>query len=70
MPWRTGPWADWRGFDSLVQTVSGLNVAEAQAWGDAAPRALPMQVLDYGAGFLLAFCRARALPASDAWHGI
>lgn len=50
-----GPWGGRRGFDSLVQTATGFNHAEAQAFGDARPRALPLQVLDYSAGFLLAF---------------
>ena len=49
-----GPWADRRGFDSLVQTTSGLNLAEAQAAGEEAPRALPCQALDHGAAYLLA----------------
>lgn len=52
---RSGPWADRRGFDSLVQSACGINLAEARAFGEATPRALPMQILDYGAGFLLAF---------------
>lgn len=54
-----GPWAGRRGFDSLVQTASGINVDEGLAHQlgnpQAQPRALPMQALDYGAGFLLAF---------------
>lgn len=50
-----GPWAGRRGFDSLVQTATGLNLAEAAAAGSTTPRALPMQALDYAAGHLLAF---------------
>ena len=50
-----GPWAGRRGFDSLVQTATGFNLAEAEAAGAAAPKALPMQILDYAAGHLLAF---------------
>ena len=50
-----GPWAERRGFDSLVQTATGFNLAEAEAAGSASPRALPMQILDYSAGHLLAF---------------
>lgn len=69
---RNGPWADRRGFDSLVQTVSGINVTEAAAFGDAAPRALPMQLLDYGAGFLLALGMQAALyrqaTQGGTWH--
>ncbi len=52
---RAGPWAGRRGFDSLVQTATGFNVAEAEAFGDTQPRAMPLQVLDYSAGYLLAF---------------
>ena len=37
-----GPWAARRGFDSLVQTASGLNHAEAEAAGSSAgPKELP-----------------------------
>ncbi|MET1113620.1 MAG: CoA transferase [Comamonas sp.] len=49
-----GPWAGRRGFDSLVQTATGVQADEALARGQATPRALPMQILDYSAGFLLA----------------
>ena len=50
-----GPWAGRRGFDSLVQSATGLNVAEARALGRSEPCALPLQALDFGAGYLLAF---------------
>jgi crotonobetainyl-CoA:carnitine CoA-transferase CaiB-like acyl-CoA transferase len=62
-----GPWAMKRGFDSLVQTASGFNLAEAEAAGDATPRALPCQALDYAAGYLLAFAgmAARLRQARD-----
>lgn len=50
-----GPWSQNRGFDSLVQTCSGINVAEAQRYGDNEPaRVLPCQALDHGAGYFLA----------------
>ena len=69
---RQGPWADRRGFDSLVQTVSGINDAEAQALGAAEPRALPLQALDSCAGFLLAFGIQAALQRQHtqggSWH--
>jgi crotonobetainyl-CoA:carnitine CoA-transferase CaiB-like acyl-CoA transferase len=51
----TGPWAGRRGFDSLVQTATGFNLAEAEAAGTGLPQAMPMQILDYAAGHLLAF---------------
>jgi hypothetical protein len=57
-----GPWAPRRGFDSLVQTASGFNVAEAQAAGDASrPRVLPAQALDHASGYLLALGAMQAL---------
>jgi len=56
-----GPWADRRGFDSLVQTAMGFNHAEGEAAGDGKPRALPMQILDQASGFLIAFGAAAAL---------
>lgn len=57
----SGPWAGRRGFDSLVQTATGFNHAEAEAWGAGEPKALPLQALDYSAGFLLAFGASAAL---------
>jgi len=50
-----GPWGGRRGFDSLVQTASGFNVAEAEAAGAQPPKPLPVQALDHASGFLLAF---------------
>ena len=69
---RTGPCADRRGFDSLVQTVSGINALEAEAFGASQPQALPVQILDYCAGFLLAFGIEAALwrqhTQGGSWH--
>lgn len=56
-----GAWAPKRGFDSLVQTATGFNHAEMQASGANAPKALPMQILDYATGHLMAFAAAAAL---------
>jgi crotonobetainyl-CoA:carnitine CoA-transferase CaiB-like acyl-CoA transferase len=50
-----GPWAQRRGFDSLVQSASGIAWTEAQAAGQAAPRHLPCQALDHATGYLAAF---------------
>lgn len=53
--WGTeGPWAKRRGFDSIVQTVSGMNISEAEHFGQVKPRPMPCQALDHGAGYLLA----------------
>ncbi len=49
-----GPWAGKRGFDSLVQTATGINAEEAAAAGESKPRALPCQALDHASGYLLA----------------
>jgi crotonobetainyl-CoA:carnitine CoA-transferase CaiB-like acyl-CoA transferase len=51
----SGPWGGRRGFDSLVQTATGMNDAEAQAAGSAQPQPLPMQILDMATGYLMAF---------------
>jgi len=68
----SGPWAPRRGFDSLVQTASGFNAAEAQASGSKAPRPLPCQALDHGSGYLLAFGALAALhrraTEGGSWH--
>lgn len=67
-----GPWAGRRGFDSLVQTASGLNMAEAEAAGSATPRPLPAQALDHASGFLMAFGAMAALhrraTIGGSWH--
>jgi len=56
-----GPWAARRGFDSLVQTATGFNHAEAQAFGSGAARALPTQILDHASGYLMALGACTAL---------
>lgn len=56
-----GPWAARRGFDSLVQTATGFNHAEAQAAGSDAPKPLPAQILDHATGYLMAFATLAAL---------
>lgn len=49
---RVGPWAGRRGFDSLVQTASGFNHAEAEAAGSDKPKPLPVQALDHASGYI------------------
>jgi crotonobetainyl-CoA:carnitine CoA-transferase CaiB-like acyl-CoA transferase len=67
-----GPWAGRRGFDSLVQTASGFNHAEAQAFGSGPPRALPMQILDHATGHLMALAACAGLwrqqREGGSWH--
>ncbi len=48
----TGPWADRRGFDSIVQAATGIAVAEST--DGKTPGALPCQLLDHGTGYLAA----------------
>lgn len=70
-----GPWAQRRGFDSIVQAASGVAVMTGAA--DGSPGALPVQALDHAAGHLLAAAVLRGLvlrrtAASDgapaSWH--
>jgi crotonobetainyl-CoA:carnitine CoA-transferase CaiB-like acyl-CoA transferase len=67
-----GPWASRRGFDSLVQTASGFNAAEAEVFGASEPRPLPAQVLDHATGYLMAFAAisalARRAQRGGSWH--
>ncbi|MET9358250.1 CoA transferase [Streptomyces sp. NPDC006617] len=55
----SGPWAERRGFDSLVQAGAGIATIEATA--DGRPGVLPAQALDHGTGYLLAAAVLRAL---------
>jgi crotonobetainyl-CoA:carnitine CoA-transferase CaiB-like acyl-CoA transferase len=55
----TGPCADRRGFDSIVQAASGIAAVEAGSGG--APGALPCQLLDHGTGYLAAAAALAAL---------
>jgi hypothetical protein len=48
----TGPWAERRGFDSVVQAATGIAIKESQ--DEATPGALPCQLLDHGTGYLAA----------------
>lgn len=57
----TGPWAARRGFDSIVQAISGIAMVESP--DGVRPGALPAQVLDHSAGHLLAAAVCVALDA-------
>jgi crotonobetainyl-CoA:carnitine CoA-transferase CaiB-like acyl-CoA transferase len=69
-----GPWATRRGFDSLVQSATGIAWEEGQAGraGQAAdsaqPGKLPCQALDHATGYLAAFGAMAAL-RRRAIHG-
>ncbi|HEV7210487.1 MAG TPA: CoA transferase [Blastococcus sp.] len=65
-----GPWRERRGFDSLVQAVTGI----ARLYGSAEePGALPAQALDHATGYLAAAVVMGALARQRAegggWHG-
>lgn len=53
----TGPWAERRGFDSIVQAATGISIIESLG-GDlrheVGPGVLPAQALDHASGYLLA----------------
>lgn len=57
----SGPWAERRGFDSLVQMSSGIAARGQAVYGSTRPHPLPAQALDHGTGFLLAAAVCRAL---------
>ena len=67
-----GPWAERRGFDSLVQTATGFNHAEGQTAGVDGPKELPAQILDHATGYLMAFgammAKARQSREGGSWH--
>ncbi|WP_193171426.1 CoA transferase [Nisaea nitritireducens] len=50
----TGPWAERRGFDSIVQMSSGLAETGMRHYGKDKPTPLPVQALDYATGFIVA----------------
>ncbi|MGQ0687090.1 CoA transferase [Bradyrhizobium sp.] len=67
-----GPWAERRGFDSLVQTSTGFNHAEGVAAGVDGPKELPAQMLDHATGYFMAFgammAKARQAREGGSWH--
>lgn len=59
----SGPWANRRGFDSLVQLSSGI-AAAGMAWRlSDRPVSLPVQALDHATGYLMAAAVIRGLRA-------
>ncbi|MBI3284117.1 MAG: CoA transferase [Burkholderiales bacterium] len=56
-----GPWAARRGFDSLVQSATGVAYEEGVAAGLDSPGKLPCQALDHATGYLAAFAAMVAL---------
>ncbi len=54
----TGPWSQRRGFDSIVQSVSGMAAASGTA---EKPALMPVSAIDYVSGYLMAFGTVVAL---------
>jgi crotonobetainyl-CoA:carnitine CoA-transferase CaiB-like acyl-CoA transferase len=53
--WGTaGPWRDRRGFDSIVQTVSGMACAQGAGSNPSKPKLMPVSAIDYVSGYLMA----------------
>jgi len=53
-----GPWASRRGFDTVVQNVSGITTRQGQVFPGAeagAPQFYPVSAIDYLTGYLMAF---------------
>ncbi|MFQ4149709.1 CoA transferase [Arthrobacter sp. LAPM80] len=59
----SGPWANRRGFDSLVQMSCGIAHSGMLHFGADTPHPLPVQALDHATGYL---CAGAAV---DAWLG-
>jgi crotonobetainyl-CoA:carnitine CoA-transferase CaiB-like acyl-CoA transferase len=57
----SGPWADRRGFDSLVQMSCGIASEGMQRAGKDHPVPLPVQALDHATGYLMAAAVLRAV---------
>ena len=50
-----GPWRERRGFETLIQSVSGLAHEQGFGGGHDRPMHLPAQVVDHATGYLAAF---------------
>jgi hypothetical protein len=52
-----GPWASRRGFDTVMQTVNGMTIRQAECipGKSAAPQFYPASAIDYCTGYLMAF---------------
>ncbi len=52
-----GPWASRRGFDTVVQSVSGIAARQGEVFpgAEAGPQFYPVSAIDYLSGYLMAF---------------
>ena len=60
---RVGPWSSRRGFDTVVQTVSGITARQGELFPGArpGPQFYPVSAIDYITGYLMAFGALLAL---------
>ncbi len=56
-----GPWGGRRGFDSIVQSTTGIALAGMEMAGSDTPTHLPVQVLDYATGLFAAAAAIRCV---------
>ena len=70
---RVGPWATRRGFDTVVQTVSGITDRQGELFPGAkpGPQFYPVSAIDYLTGYLMAFgalvALARRVREGGSW---
>ena len=70
---RVGPWASRRGFDTVVQTVSGITDRQGELFPGAepGPQFYPVSAIDYLTGYLMAFgalvALARRVREGGSW---
>lgn len=69
-----GPWASRRGFDTVIQHISGITDRQGQLFPGAVPgpQLYPVSAIDYLAGYLIAFgtmvALARRTREGGSWH--
>ena len=70
---RAGPWAERRGFDTVVQTVSGITSRQGELFPGAepGPQFYPVSAIDYLTGYLMAYgalvALARRVREGGSW---
>ena len=69
-----GPWASRRGFDTVIQTVSGITSRQGKVFPGAqpGPQFYPVSAIDFLTGYLMAFgavvALARRAREGGSWH--
>ena len=70
---RVGPWSARRGFDTVVQTVSGITARQGELFpaAEPGPQFYPVSAIDYLTGYLMAFgallALARRVTEGGSW---